>query len=566
MFSGCYQNTARLAILQLFNQKLPTVNTFANGPTGRILLAQNERHPSHLLALQAERRGEHPFVTVGGRTWTYADTQAQVLRVAAALASQGVTEGGRVGLLLPNCVEFVFMWFACAHLGAAIVAINPQFRGQLLDNALGSANCSVAVLHAVSADALTSLSPAVAAGIRTVFAIDAVSARVKGAIALADCYAVLDDAHTQAVGDHRSVQVVSFTSGSTGPAKGVLITHAQALESACTYVHAMAFVAEDTLYTPFAFFHGMSTRLGIMPALLVGAHVVVAEKFSASRYWQEANDCGASVAQTLPPMTAMLKALPASEHDRKHSVTRMYNSRLDEEFEARFGVRLVEAYGMTEIGLPIYSAFPQRRQGAAGMLHPNWEMTIVDDADQPVAPGTPGELVFRPRQPWLMMQGYVGRPEATVEAWRNLWFHSGDIGRQDEDGWIFFIDRRKERIRRLGENISSFDVESMVCAHPDVRECAALAYPAALGEDDVRIVVVTAEGSTLGAAALHDWLVGVMPKYMVPRYIEFTQALPRTPTNKIEKLKLKEAGLAPDVWDRERHHPTVRARPQAATT
>jgi crotonobetaine/carnitine-CoA ligase len=270
------------------------------------------------------------------------------------------------------------------------------------------------------------------------------------------------------------------------------------------------------------------------------------------------------VAQTLPPMTAMLKALPPSDQDRQHGVTRMYNSRADEEFEARFGVRLIEAYGMTEIGLPIYSAFPDRRQGAAGKIHPDWEMAIVDEWDEPVPMGTPGELVFRPKVPWLMMQGYVGRPDATLEALRNLWFHSGDIGRQDEDGYVFFIDRRKERIRRLGENISSFDIESLVCAHPDVRECAALAHPAALGEDDVRIVVVKAPCAVLTAATLYEWMTGVMPRYMLPRYIEFTLALPRTATNKIEKLKLTTAGLAPDVWDREHHQPLLRQRQVAA--
>ncbi len=187
-------------------------------------------------------------------------------------------------------------------------------------------------------------------------------------------------------------------------------------------------------------------------------------------------------------------------------------------------------------------------------------MAIVDDEDQPVAVGTPGELVFRPRLPWLMMQGYVGRPEATADATRNLWFHSGDIGRQDDDGYVYFIDRRKERIRRLGENISSFDVESLVSAHPEVRECAALAHPAALGEDDVRIIVVAAEETALTAAALYDWLTGVMPKYMLPRYIEFTRELPRTPTNKIEKHKLKDAGLAPDAWDREQDPSATRKR------
>jgi crotonobetaine/carnitine-CoA ligase len=535
------------------------LKNLAYGPTGRIALANHECHLSHLLVRQASERGERPFFTIGHKTWTYGATHKEVLRVAAFLSRRGVGEGSRVGLLLPNCAEFVFLWFACAHLGAAIVAINPQFRGRLLDNALGSTDCSVAVLHAISVEALASAEPSVQKNVRTVISVDAQSASVHGAVALSeDADFLLEASDFAARGDYRSAQVVSFTSGSTGPAKGVLITNTQALDSACTYVHAMALTAEDTLYTPFAFFHGMSTRLGILPALLVGAHVVVAEKFSASRYWHEVAECDATVAQTLPPMTAMLKAMPPSAKDRQHRVTRMYNSRADEEFEARFGVRLVEAYGMTEIGLPIYSAYPDRRKGAAGKLHPDWEMAIVDEDDHPVAAETPGELLFRPKLPWLMMQGYVGRPDATVEATRNLWFHTGDIGRQDEDGYVYFIDRRKERIRRLGENISSFDVESIVSAHQDVRECAALAHPAALGEDDVRIVVVCADSSRLTAAALYDWLTGVMPKYMLPRYIEFADTLPRTATNKIEKHKLNEAGLAPSVWDQEQHRLTSR--------
>ncbi|NML44301.1 ATP-dependent acyl-CoA ligase [Ramlibacter sp. G-1-2-2] len=534
------------------------------GPTGRIVLAPQQRHPSVLLAQQAAARPHNPFLSIEGRTWSYAQARDQVLRVAAGLAREGVAEGSRVGVLLPNCAEFVFLWFACAHLGATTVAINPQFRGALLDNAMGPSGCTVAVLHTPSADALESLSPEVRDAVRTVVAIGAAAERAPGAIPLRAWTEAPVPADLPPRGDHRSIQVISFTSGSTGPSKGVLITNTQALDSACTYVHAVRLTAEDTLYTPFAFFHGMSTRLGVLPTLLAGGHVVVGQKFSASRYWQEAIECGATVGQTLPPMTAMLKALPAAPHDTAHRVTRMYNSRADEEFEARFGVKLVEAYGMTEIGLPIYSAFGQRRQGAAGQVHPDWEMAIVDDEDQPVAPGATGELVFRPRVPWLMMQGYVGRPDATVEANRNLWFHSGDIGRQDADGYVYFIDRRKERIRRLGENISSFDVESLVSSHPDVRECAALAHPANVGEDDVRIIVVAAEGAGLSAAKLYDWLTRVMPRYMLPRYIEFTDALPRTPTNKIEKLKLKEAGLPAHAWDRDQHHAPVLGRAAAA--
>ena len=539
------------------------MHEFPLGPTGRIVLPNELRHTNALLERQVRQRPDSPYLTIDGETYTFKAVHERVMRVAAGLAGLGVTEGARVGLMLPNVAAYVFVWLAASHLGATTVAINPQFRGPLADNALGHTECSVLVLHAASADVLATVSVATRERIRTVIGADAQTSGRDGVVSLSGLENSPLVANPIASGDLRSIHAISFTSGSTGPAKGVLITANQALDAACTYVHATGLGGDDILYTPFAFFHGMSTRLGLLPGLIVGAHVVVGARFSASRYWQEAIDCGATVAQTLPPMTAMLKAQPPSPKDRQHKVTRMYNSRADEDFERRFGVRLVEAYGMTEMGLPIYSGFPDRRAGAAGKVHPAWEMAIVDDQDSPVPAGEPGELVFRPRSPWLLTPGYVGQPGATVEATRNLWFHSGDIGRQDEDGYVFFIDRRKERIRRLGENISSFDVESLVSSHPDVRECAALAYPAAMGEDDVRIVVVKALESALSASALYDWLVNVMPKYMLPRYIEFASALPRTPTNKIEKFQLKEAGLAPSAWDREAHMPDSRVKTPA---
>ncbi len=539
---------------------------FPLGPTGRIVLPIDSRHTSVLLERQVRERPHSPYLTIAGQTYTFAQTHERVMRVAAGFAHLGVAEGTRVGVMLPNVAAYVFVWLATAHLGATTVAINPQFRSALAENALGRTECSVLVIDASSADVLANVSDVTRDRIRTVIDADNVKRDLPGAIRLDALEGLVHGARPAHVGDLRSIHAISFTSGSTGPSKGVLITANQALDAACTYVHATHLTADDTLYTPFSFFHGMSTRLALLPALIVGAHVVVGERFSASRYWAEAIACGATVAQTLPPMTAMLKGLPPSAEDRRHKVTRMYNSRSDEDFEQRFGVRLVEAFGMTEIGLPIYSAYPDRRAGAAGRVHPEWDMAIVDEFDMPVPAGEPGELVFRPRSPWLITPGYVGQPGATVEATRNLWFHSGDIGRQDRDGYVYFIDRRKERIRRLGENISSFDVESMVCAHPDVRECAALAHPAAMGEDDVRIVVVPAGGSGLSAGVLYDWLTTVMPRYMLPRYIEFASSLPRTPTNKIEKFQLKEAGLAPDVWDRSVNRPTARTVVPAAAT
>ena len=352
-------------------------------------------------------------------------------------------------------------------------------------------------------------------------------------------------------GNYKTIQTISFTSGSTGPSKGVLVTNNQALDTACTFIHAMSLTQDDVIYTPFALFHGMSNRLATLPALVVGAHVVVAERFSASGFWKQAAECGATIAQTLNTVTALLKGQPPGPWDRAHKVTRMYNSRYDEEFEARFGVHLVEAYGMTEFGVVTYTPYPERRTFSCGKPHPDWEMRIVDEDDRPVPADEPGEMVFRPREPFLVCAGYARRPDATVEATRNLWFHTGDVARQDEDGFIFFLDRKNERIRRRGENISSFDVELFLSSHPDIRECAVLPHPAEHGEDEVRIIIVKDETSPLDAPALDTWLQGVMPPFMLPRYIEFAGTLPRTQNNKIEKHKLLAAGLGEGAWDRE---------------
>jgi len=537
------------------------MNEYIVRDNGRISIPRALASLPALLSMQARQRPDQPYFTIEGKTYTFGETHEIVQRVASAFAQLRIEENTNIGILLPNRAAFVFTMFAAAHLGAAIVAINPEFRGPLLAAALGNVQCELLVVDEVSAPGLAALDQEVLAGITTVVHVDGLTTELPNAIrqiSWSELENTVEKFVRPAAVTQSSTQVISFTSGSTGPAKGVQITVGQAMDVACTYIHATNLSHDDVLYTPFAFFHGMSTRLGLVPALITGAHVVIGRRFSASKYWQEANYCGATIGQTLPTMTTLLKAQPPSDQDRAHGITRMYNSRADEEFEQRFGVRLIEAYGMTEIGLVIYSGYPERRSGAAGRVHIDWEMQIVDEDDLPVLAGAPGELVFRPKAPWLISPGYVGRPQETLNAWRNLWFHSGDIGRQDEDGYVYFIDRRKERIRRLGENISSFDVESLICGHPDIRECAALAYPASMGEDDVRVIVVKDPGSSLQAGELYAWLVTVMPKYMLPRYIEFVDRLPRTPTNKIEKYQLKEAGLSADVWDREHHAPSRR--------
>ncbi|MES2563080.1 MAG: AMP-binding protein, partial [Pseudomonadota bacterium] len=221
-------------------------------------------------------------------------------------------------------------------------------------------------------------------------------------------------------------------------------------------------------------------------------------------------------------------------------------------FEERFGTRTLEAFAMTETTFLLYTPYPGRKVGSTGREHEDWEVALVDDNDVPVLLGEPGELIARPRKPYIMMQGYLNKPQATQDAWRNLWFHTGDILRRDEEGYFYFVDRKKERIRRLGENVSSSEVERSVSSHPAIAECVVLAHPAGRNEDDIRLVAVLKEGAELAPAELHAWLQARLPKFMVPRYIELVDALPRTGTNKVQKQKLVQQGLGAGVWDAQR--------------
>jgi crotonobetaine/carnitine-CoA ligase len=217
---------------------------------------------------------------------------------------------------------------------------------------------------------------------------------------------------------------------------------------------------------------------------------------------------------------------------------------------------------LTEVGLTHYTRFPERRPGSCGRTHEDWEADVVDARGLPVDDGEIGEIVLRPRLPSIMMNGYINKAGETVHATRDLWFHTGDYGRRDSDGYYYFVSRAKERIRRRGENITPSEVERIIAGHQAVADCAALAHPARDGEDDVRVVVVARDSSAPPSpTALMDWLQGRMPFFMMPRYIEFAPELPRNPAGKLEKYKLLDAGLAPDAWDREAAGYVIRRGP-----
>ncbi len=524
-------------------------------------LPVEERVLGPILRMRAEREGDRPYLTVRGRTYSFAETEALTRSVARGHHARGIAEGDRVALMLPNCAEFVFTWYACCLIGAALVPINTDYRGHLLDAVLSDSGAKALIVdQALLAPALGSIAAPVRAQLGLV-AIVGSSPVSGGHVAFRD---LLEDSgpDPEIPGDFQRIQSLSYTSGTTGSSKGVPLVNSHAFSPACTFLKVTDLEQSDTLYSPLPLFHGVASRLGVLPALMVGAHAVLGDRFSASRYWKEATECGATAAHVIHTIPQVLLSQPPSPFDRAHKVRRIYIGHYDPAFEERFNTHLLQAYGLTETGVVMYMPVVGRRPGSVGKAHEDWQAQIVDEEDVPVAHGTPGEIVLRPLRPHIMMQGYLNKADETVRTWRNLWFHTGDIGKQDEDGYFYFVDRKKERIRRRGENVSSTDVESGVAAHPSILECVALPHPAPGGEDDIRIVAVLHEGATLSAVELMDWLQDRLPRFMLPSYIEFVDALPRTPSNKIEKYRLVQQGLGASAWGREEAGYVLRERPE----
>ena len=514
-----------------------------------------ERIFGSILSDAATGEGSRTYLTFLDKSYSFEETHIMSRAVARGLRNLGIARQDRVAFLLPNGVEFIFTWYACYLIGAVTIPINAAFRGYMLESVLLDAIPKGLVIHrsllpalsTVSEDAVRKLEWAAIVG-------DAEGVEVpKGLKRCLDFQDLLTmvGPDPEEVTTYNEIQCITYTSGTTGSSKGVVIPNGQCFTSVWAVLRSTGLGRDDVLFTPFPLFHGLAGIHGVLPALIVGAKVVLGERFSGSNYWRQATESRATVAQTLPNITNFLKAQAPTSYDRAHRLRMMYFSPYDEEFERRFGVHLFEAYGLTETGIPITASYDTRRKHSCGLPLNDWEAEIVDHDDLLVPVGETGELVLRPRLPSIMMKGYLNKPEITLEAIRNLWFHTGDVMYRDTDGYFYFVDRKKERIRRRGENISSLDVERIILGHPELVECAALPYPAELGEDEVRVVLVLREGSNLTPEELMDWLKDRMPSFMMPRYVEFVKELPKNSTNKVQKTQMIEQGLTATAWDRE---------------
>lgn len=518
-----------------------------------------------VLRNQARAHRREAFLKFRDGEITYGDVDAMANRVAQGLIASGVRRGDHVAVMLPNCAEIVYVVFALARLGAVAVPVNTAYRGEMLRHVLASSDSSMLIIDEGYLDRLAPLSGKLPAISRVVvrphdpaaMGWDSLSAHLgRPVTGMPDLLSYGDEEPRAGVG-FADLQAIMYTSGTTGPSKGAMVSHALALTCA---LDSLDFLDRwgKTIYCPLPLFHAAGLWDGMMSALLSGGSIAIVDRFSASRFWDDVRYFDAQVAMSVFSMIPILLNRPPTDRDKDHPLETFYmgKSVLDEPLRRRFGVRSVETYTSTEVGIATGSPYGEWRHGSCGQAHAErFDVAVVDEWDREVGPGEPGELVVRPKQPFVITTGYYGNPEATVECFRNMWFHTGDRVWRDEDGYFYFLDRMKDAIRRRGENISAFDLECEINLHPAVLESAAIGVPSEMEDEDVKVAVVLQPGAALAPQELIAYCEERLPNFMVPRYIEFVDDLPRTPTDKVAKYRLREAGehgLTATTWDRDR--------------
>jgi crotonobetaine/carnitine-CoA ligase len=527
------------------------------------LFPPSQRTLPKMLARQAERLGGRPLVSIGGMTLSYAEARTAAAGYAGALKQAGVKAGDRVAILCGNRPELLLSVLGCAWLGAIAVPINTAARGAQLEHILG--NCGARLLIIEGA-----LVPVLAPLARERLALEALW--LVGAAQGRDPPDLPSTPFPQAGPPHAPHPVapgdtfaILYTSGTTGLSKGVCCPHAQYFWWAFHTGRLLGIGAGDVLLTTLPLFHTNALN-SFYQALLLGATLVVEPRFSASGFIQALARERATVTYLLGAMVPILLAQPPSAADRAHSVrvalAPAVPAHFHDRFTERFGIGLIDGYGSTETNCVIGSPLSEQRPGTMGRLLPGFSGRIVDSDDNEVADGEAGELVLRADAPFAFATGYFGMPEKTVEAWRNLWFHTGDRVVREPDGRYRFIDRMKDAIRRRGENISSYEVEQVLASHPAVENAAVFPVRSELAEDEVMAAVVLRPGAKLTHAALLDFCRPRLAYFALPRFVEFVDALPVTENGKVTKYKLRERGVTAATWDRERAgYKVVRSTP-----
>ena len=525
---------------------------------------------AEILRDRADAHGDRPYLRYGDGAWvTYSEMNARANRVANGLIARGVLPGESVSVMLPNCEEFLQCWYGILKASAVMSSINTAYKGDFLSWTINLVQARTLFISDAFLDRLHFIADEVPLLERVIVVPSESPTGPDPSVAFESLAALMGAPADEPGVDYAWTDDarIMFTSGTTGRSKGVIKQNAADYFSArgsLEYMSTRRGITVDEMHAETWFsclplFHSNAQVLTAYPALIAGGRVAFVERFSGTRFWEQAIDMGATMFNGIGAMLYFLWNQPPSDLDRAHSVHSVLAAPAPRdiyfEFEERFGVQLTEGYGLTETGVcTVMDPSQPVRLGSCGRANPGYEVTIVEPGtDRPVPPDTPGEIVVDMKVPNIVMRAYYGMPEKTAEDFRNLKLHTGDLGRMDEDGYVYFMDRVKDYIRRRGENVSSMEVERQITAHPDVAECAVIGVKAdegASSEDEIMVVLV-AEGDAPDPTALTHWMAERMPYFMVPRYIRVVDALPKTPTARVRKTELRDEGIAPGTWDRD---------------
>lgn len=504
-----------------------------------------------LLTGQAEALGHRVAFRCGRLERTYSEVRDAAANTAAALTSVGITAGDRIAAISSNRVELLDLILGCMWIGAIAVPINTAARGAGLRHVLrnsGARNLLVEAELLNNLEAVGALET-----LDKVWVLGDLPGDAPGQFRYATLPRSTEQVPAAKVGPGDTAAIL-YTSGTTGPAKGVCCPHAQFYWWAVNVGGQLQITERDTLYTSLPLFH-TNALTAFFQSWIAGATYTLGERFSASRFWQRVSDSRASLTYLLGAMVNILLAQPDGEFDRAHSVTRALApatpANLWTPFKRRFGVQVVEGYGSTETNGAIGVLPHEQRPGYMGRVRRGFDARVVDENDSEVPDGGGGELLLRPDKPFSFARGYWQMDVKTVEAWRNLWFHTGDLVIRDADGWFRFSDRLNDSIRRRGENVSSFEVEQVVLDHPAIAAVAAFAVPSELAEDEVMVAIVLEEGAALDYAELMRFCEPRMAYFAIPRYAEAVDELPLTENGKVRKSVLRDRGIMETTWDRE---------------